>query len=600
MPDISSGLAFAWYIAAAEAVHARHECIAPAHLFIGLCSLEKALDPEVQRQLGVTDDAAAALRTEWGALTGLFARFSIDPAVRRELRQRVGIATFNEQPRQPSSSPASRAVFTRAVELAAGMSPVTTLHLLAALLDNTDGSIVELLREKGVNITALQTAALAVAPRPEATRKSETGLQVDILTEHVDPNAIRLLEVPDVEPDVEIAEALEANVLAVPPADAAAMHAAQRLALLCELSLQFAGETRLDALTHTILERLVAVIPGAARGALLLRDQANNALLLKAHLSPGGPAVSETLARRTMAERKGFIWRRSDDDSLGGSILHHHIETGMYAPLLWQGEALGVVCVDNPQRDSTFTDEDLRLLLTVAHYAAMAVANQRLQEQLRRESAVKANLLQHFSPKIAERLLHHRGRLRLGGERSEVTILCSDVRGFTNLSKDMEPDDVVEMLNDYFARLIPVIFAYDGTVDKYVGDAILAVFGSPEPDGQQHEKAVQAALGMQAAMQAVNTMRMARGLVTCGIGIGVHCGEVVHGFIGTPEQMEFTVIGDAVNRAARYCDGASPGEVLISPAVYERVWKLVQAEPTTIETKHEGPLDAYRIKESKV
>ena len=178
-------------------------------------------------------------------------------------------------------------------------------------------------------------------------------------------------------------------------------------------------------------------------------------------------------------------------------------------------------------------------------------------------------------------------------------MLCSDVRGFTNLAQDMDPDDVVDMLNAYFARLIPVIFAHHGMVDKYVGDAILAVFGSPEPDPQHHENAVRAAVGMQAAMREVNTERTARGLVTCGIGIGVHCGQVVHGLIGAFEQMEFTVIGDTVNLASRYCDGAPLDEVVLSPEVYARVWTVVQAEQTTIATKHEGDLVAYRVKELK-
>ena len=185
-------------------------------------------------------------------------------------------------------------------------------------------------------------------------------------------------------------------------------------------------------------------------------------------------------------------------------------------------------------------------------------------------------------------MLRQEGRLRLGGQRSEVTILCSDVRSFTNLAKDMDPDDVVDMLNAYFARLIPVIFAHHGTVDKYVGDSILAVFGSPEPDTQHHEHAIQAAVGRQAVMREVNAERTARSLITCGIGIGVHCGQVVHGFIG-----------DAVNLAARYCDGAPPGEVLLSPEVHAHVWRVVQAEPTTIATKHGGDLQAYRIEKLK-
>jgi len=153
----------------------------------------------------------------------------------------------------------------------------------------------------------------------------------------------------------------------------------------------------------------------------------------------------------------------------------------------------------------------------------------------------------------------------------------------------------VDLLNECFASLVEAIFKYDGTVDKYIGDAILAVFGSPEPDPQQHDKAVRAALEMQAAMTDLNETRARRGDVTCQIGIGVHCGEVLHGFIGTAERMEFTVIGDAVNRTSRYCDGAGPGEVLISPEVYELVWRQVEAERTSIPTKHEGDLPAYRV-----
>jgi adenylate cyclase len=188
------------------------------------------------------------------------------------------------------------------------------------------------------------------------------------------------------------------------------------------------------------------------------------------------------------------------------------------------------------------------------------------------------------------------GRLRVGGEKSEVTILFSDIRGFTRLSAGMEAEDVMDMLNSYLPALIDPIFKNDGTIDKFVGDAILAVFGSPEADDQQHEKAVRAAVGMQAAMEELNRVRKAQGATTCGIGVGVHCGEVLHGFIGSADRMEFTVIGDAVNLAARFCAGAEAGEVLISPEVYNRVWRIVQADPERIPTKHEGDLAAYRLK----
>ncbi|HEX8832748.1 MAG TPA: adenylate/guanylate cyclase domain-containing protein, partial [Abditibacteriaceae bacterium] len=371
----------------------------------------------------------------------------------------------------------------------------------------------------------------------------------------------------------------------------------RRLALLYELLLQCGTASRLDNLLQTIVERLVEVIPDATRGALLLRGRENDTLLLKAFRSAEGPVVSETLARRAMREGIGFVWKRGAED-LRGSIAHYSIESGMYAPLMWQGSALGVLCVDNPQSTVDFTPDDLRLLVTVSHYLSMALANHQLQEELRRESALKANLLRQFSPQIAEQLLTH-GTLQLSGERSEVTILCSDIRGFTGLTKDMEPIDVVELLNDYFSRLIPIIFAHNGTVDKYIGDAILAVFGSPKKDPKQHENAVRAALDMQAEMTKSNAARAAKGKATCNIGIGVHCGEVLHGFVGAVDRMELTVIGDAVNRATRFGDGARGGEVIISPQLYQWVWKIAEVEATTVNTKHGEALSAFRLMDVK-
>lgn len=331
---------------------------------------------------------------------------------------------------------------------------------------------------------------------------------------------------------------------------------------------------------------------------MLLLDPESDRLILSAYVSPNEPSVSETLARRAMKEKRAFVWRRSFEGDIGQSVARYRIECGMYAPLVWKGCALGAVCVDNPQRGAAFTDDDLRLMQAVAHYAAIAVAHYQLQEELRGKSKLLERLLTNFSPKIRDKLLKkaRHGRLRPGGEKSEVTILFSDIRGFTALSAQQDAGDLVDMLNDYFPVLAEAVFVQDGTIDKFVGDAILAVFGSPEPDAHQQEKAVCAALAMQTAMKEVNAKRRARGEVTCEIGIGVHCGEVLHGFIGAAERLEFTVVGDAVNRASRYCNAAAAGEILISADVYQRVFRRVQAEKVGVVTKHAEELVAYRVK----
>jgi adenylate cyclase len=365
--------------------------------------------------------------------------------------------------------------------------------------------------------------------------------------------------------------------------------------LLYSLLLEFGSDAPLDQLLQYSMERLIAAIPAAERGALLIKDSTTNQLLLKAHVPHGQPAVSSTLAEHALNCRGGFIWQKDQDLSI--SQIEHRMASGMYAPLLWKGKAFGVVCVDNCNGSRSFSNDDLELLVAAAQHTALALANHELHDNLRRNAELVERLLTNFSPAIRRRLMDRarQGRLRLGGEHSEVTILTSDIRGFSRMTANMDAEDIVDMLNSYFSALVEAIFQHDGTVDKFVGDGILAVFGSPEHDDEQHAKAVRAAIAMQAALKKVNHARKTRNQVICEIGIGVHCGEVLHGFIGSDECMEFTLIGDAVNRTSRFCDGAGAGEVLISPELHQRVWKIVQAVPTTIKTKHEGDWPAFRV-----
>jgi adenylate cyclase len=430
--------------------------------------------------------------------------------------------------------------------------------------------------------------------RGQTIRISETTLAVEIpLADSGPGDDATLVETQDRRLDIgEIIDAT-APFAPGPPTDP---DRAQALALLYELPLRFGEEIELDGLYQTVIERLVAIVPAATRGALLLEDPGSRQLLLKAHVPAGQPSVSMTLASRAMARQQGFIWREETDPSQ--SQLLNRIKAGMYVPLTWKGEVLGVACVDNSDGGTLFTADDLRLMLAVTHYAAMATSQNRLQSELRRNAALLTRLLANYSPKTRDQLLLRagRGRLRLGGERSEVVILESDIRGFTKLSSGMDSDDVVDLLNDYFSVLVDAVFKYDGTVDKFIGDAILAVFGSPEPDTLRHEKAVRAALAMQSAMTEVSERRARNGQVVCSIGIGIHCGEVLHGFIGSNDRMELTVIGDAVNWTSRYCAAAAGGEILISAPLHQRLWRFVDTELITIDTKNEGRLSAYRLK----
>lgn len=405
---------------------------------------------------------------------------------------------------------------------------------------------------------------------------------------------------PEQSPDkstVFVAKDIDATAIEpVGPLDCSRDSTAQRLKMVCDLPFQFATKNTLETLLPAIIDQLVEVLPTGESWALVLREPETDVLLLKAYHFVQHTYLSETLLRRAMAECKAFLWKKSADVDMNGSVAHSGIEVGMYAPLIWQGEALGAICAGTRNAETVFSDDDIKLLVVVGQYAAMAVATHRLQERLRKESVVKANLLRQFSPKVARHLLTHRGSLRLGGRRSEVCILNSDIRGFAKLAQEMDADEVVELLNGYLQVLVPVIFAHNGTVDKFMGDGILAIFGSPEPDPNHHENAVRAAVEMQAAISEVNKARALRGAPYRNFGIGLHCGEVVHGFLGTADRMEFTVVGEAVNRAARYCSGAAESEILVSPEMHERVWRFTESDKVTIMTKHEGNLPAYRVR----
>jgi adenylate cyclase len=369
--------------------------------------------------------------------------------------------------------------------------------------------------------------------------------------------------------------------------------------MLYELPLQFAAEKDTERLFDLILNRVMKLIPGAVRGALLIRDETKQSLAVRASVPETAPAISRTLILRAAQEQSGFIWGDKEDETedFSASIASIRIRTGMFAPMLWKDETIGVLFVDNPERKEAFTDDDLRFFLSVAHYAASAVANRMLQNEIEENNRTLEHLLANFSPKIRRRLLEksRAGRLQPGGEKSDVTILLSDLRGFTRTTAKMDSQDVVEMLNDYFHELGQQIFRHDGTIDKYIGDAILAVFGSPEPDPDHAHKATLAALDMQRRMAVVNSRRSAMGLPVCELGIGVFTGEVLHGFIGSEDRLEYTVIGDTVNMAARYCDGAQGGQIVLGMRTYEMVAGRIPGQPHTIPTKHEGDWPGYLV-----
>jgi adenylate cyclase len=593
MGTLSKASEIAIQIAEYEAVRSGHGSIEPEHFFLGILSLEKVFDAEVQWQFQITREAIDAVRVEFEPLQALLLKRGVNSRLlRRPLRRLLQkYVSFSSERAGTAPRPSVRVrnLCMRASGMTDSMkSPEIRIeHFLIALVEDKQSRIGEVLQDFHLTPDELAADLRSIGQAQQATHVIRVVNATDAALPEL---PLRDVSVAKTE-IIEAVDATQSMQMAPQPSTASA----NGLTLLCDLPSQIEKETRIEPILQRFLTGLIGAIPAAVGGAVLMKGRNQEELLLKAHVSKHEPLVNIAAACRAMETKQGFISRlETASDSEEPAF-------GMYAPLVWKGEVLGVFCVDSADAHRSFESDDLKILVAVAQHACLIINDLHMQDDLKRNAALLERLLTNFSPKVRSRLIERarRGRLQLGGERSEVTLLFSDIRHFTTIAAGMDTDDVLEMLNQCFSVCADSIFKFDGTIDKFIGDAVLAVFGSPDPDPQQHAHALGAALRMQKAMAELNRQRKARGQVACEIGIGVHCGEVLHGFVGAAERMEFTVIGDVVNRASRYCSAAKAGELLISPEVYQRVWQRVEASQTTIQTKHEGPLLAYTVKALK-
>jgi adenylate cyclase len=209
-------------------------------------------------------------------------------------------------------------------------------------------------------------------------------------------------------------------------------------------------------------------------------------------------------------------------------------------------------------------DEDLDFLVSFAGIGAVAIDNIRFAERIRREALVRGNFERFFTPHLAARIAAAPDQLRLGGERRRVAVLFSDIRGFTPLASRLTPDETASLLNEYFSEMAECVFRHGGTLDKFIGDSVMAQWGAPLSESDDADRAVEAALDMMAALRRLNAGWERQGRPKLEMGIGINFGEAFAGFVGSERRLEYTIIGDTVNTANRLCAAAQAGEILAS------------------------------------
>ena len=212
-------------------------------------------------------------------------------------------------------------------------------------------------------------------------------------------------------------------------------------------------------------------------------------------------------------------------------------------------------------------------------------------------SKIKKTFKRYVSKQVVDELLDDDAKLNLGGEKREVTVLFSDIRGFTSMSEKMEPEKVVSTLNDYFSLMIDIVFKNNGTLDKIIGDELMIVFGAPTSSPDDTERAVQTAIEMQNKIETFNKQRNINKEVPIRVGIGINKGLVVSGNIGSRDLMDYTVIGDTVNLGARLCSAAGPDEIITSSSVWfetKNIFKYKKLKPIKVKGKKEE-IPVYKI-----
>lgn len=380
----------------------------------------------------------------------------------------------------------------------------------------------------------------------------------------------------------------------------------EKLRIAHELSQSIGVEMDLEVLLQKILDKAFEIFP-ADRGVILLRNEETNELVpmvVKSRQGDTGEVddvrISQTILNEVCEEKQAVLSSDAMSDSRfsgSHSIMLGQIRSTMSVPLLHKTSVLGVIHLDSKLASGAFTEKDLQILTGFARQAAAMVRHHQMLKKVEADIVVREKMRRLLSPQLVEEVVSGRLEVKRGGELRRATVLFADIRNFTAASEQLPPREVVDSINEYFELMVDIIFGEEGTLDKFIGDEIMAVWGAPIGHPDDTIRAVRCAVEMQRALNQYNALLAERGEQVFRIGIGLNTGEVVAGYMGSSKSMNYTVMGDVVNTAARFCSAAAPGEILIGEETYAEVSEHVEVEKlprTKLKGKSEH-VDIYRI-----
>lgn len=354
----------------------------------------------------------------------------------------------------------------------------------------------------------------------------------------------------------------------------------ERLAILLKVSELLSRPAPPEELLGRTLDLLFEILD-VDRGVVVLLEDGE--LRPSVHKAKSGVVDDASFSRQVVSyvlehEMAALFADAQHDPRLeGGSILAQSIHASMCAPLRGRERMLGALYVDNVARADRLGEADLAFLSAFANQAAIALDNALLSARLANEAVERSTLLRFFPPTAIDAILRAGGTLEV--VETQATVLMSDISGYTALSAELPPRDLIALLNAYFPLMADIVFRHEGTLEKYIGDALLAVWGAPLPQADHAERALFAAVDMQAKLADLNRY-MPRPL---RIHIGLSSGSVAAGNVGSQRYLQYATIGETTSLASRICSEAGPGEILVDART------IALLEPARFDLEPRGP-----------